>query len=157
MILGNLDDYDDEVDLTPKSLNGSFYQQQVTMPEIPIFIRYMRMNEIEVWLTYFHSKSSFINTKELKLKVTPFIRHGKFATPKKIFDKYKSHCKKALVGQIPSILKQKFLMTKQKIDGYRRTDEKEDEGDEINEIKKEIKLENARRILLGDYYNWTLL
>jgi hypothetical protein len=29
----------------------------------------------------------------------------------------------------------------------------EDEGDDINEIKKEIKLENARRILLGDYYN----
>jgi len=68
------------------------------MPEVPIFIRYMRINEIEVFLTYFHTKGSFINTKDLKLKVTAFIRHDKLATPKRIFDKYKSHCKKALVG-----------------------------------------------------------
>jgi hypothetical protein len=46
--------------------------------EFPIFFRYTRMNEIIVSITYFHKKNSFFNSKDLKIKITPFIRHGKF-------------------------------------------------------------------------------
>jgi hypothetical protein len=64
------------------------------MPEFPIFFRYMRMNDFNVSMTYYHNKSSFLNTKDLKLRIAPFIRHGKFVTFKRIFDKYRNHCKK---------------------------------------------------------------
>ena len=52
------------------------------------------MNEIGVSITYFHKKNSFFNTKDLKIKLAPFIRHGKFVSFKRIFEKYEHHCKK---------------------------------------------------------------
>ena len=56
------------------------------------------MNEIVVSITYFHSKNSFFNTKNLKIKINPFIRHGKFVAFKKIFEKYENHCKKNFIS-----------------------------------------------------------
>ncbi len=73
--------------------------------EFPIFFRYTRMNEIMVSITYFHKKNSFFNSKDLKIKLTPFIRHQKFNTYKRLFEKYENHCKKNFIKQIPSLIK----------------------------------------------------
>lgn len=111
------------------------------------------MNEIVVSITYFHSKNSFFNTKNLKIKINPFIRHGKFVAFKKIFEKYENHCKKNFISQIPSLLKQRFLKTKENLmGGSKDLEDKEDDDDEQLELKKEIKLLNARKILFGEYY-----
>ncbi len=75
-----------------------------------------RLNEIAVSITYHHNKSSFLNTKDLKVRLAPFIRHGKFVSFRKIFEKTEGHMKKQFVAQIPSLIKQKFLKTKQKIE-----------------------------------------
>lgn len=56
------------------------------------------MNEIGVSLTYFHEKNSFFNSKDLKIKVIPFIRHAKFVTFKGIFVKYEGHCRKNFIS-----------------------------------------------------------
>ena len=82
----------------------------------PVFFKYFRMNEIQMTITYFHDKNSFLNSKELKVKLTPFISHYKFLPFKKMFDNYEGHCKKVFISQIPNILKQKFLKAKQKVD-----------------------------------------
>lgn len=65
--------------------------------EFPIFFRYTRMNEVMVSITYFHKKNSFFNTKDLKIKLTPFIRHGKFVNFKRLYEKYEHHCKKNFI------------------------------------------------------------
>jgi len=67
-------------------------------------------------ITYFHEKNSFLNSKELRVKLAPFISHYKFLPFKKMFDNYEGYCKKAFISQIPNILKQKFLKAKQKVD-----------------------------------------
>ena len=74
------------------------------------------MNEISMTITYFHEKNSFLNSKELKIKLAPFINHYNFLPFKKMFDNYEKHCKKMFISQIPNILKQKFLQAKQKVD-----------------------------------------
>jgi hypothetical protein len=61
--------------------------------DFPIFFRYTRINEVVVSITYFHKKNSFFNSKDLKLKLIPFIRHGKFVNFKRLLEKYESHCK----------------------------------------------------------------
>lgn len=102
------------------------------------------MNEIGVSLTYFHDKNSFFNTKDLKIRIIPFIRHAKFVTFKGIFVKYEGHCKKSFISQIPSLLKQKLLYTREKLDGFKSKNdderELEDDDDDKLEIKKEVKL-----------------
>ena len=130
------------------------------------------MNEIMVSITYFHKKNSFFNSKDLKVKLTPFIRHGKFINFKRLFEKYENHCKKNFIKQIPSLLKQKFLQTRENFKGvsglkaghhggggnggagnniadYLQDD---DDDDDRIENKKEIKLQSARRILFGEFY-----
>ena len=81
-----------------------------------MFFKYFRMNEISVTITYFHDKNSFLNSKELRVKLKPFISHYKFLPFKKMFDNYEHHCKKVFISQIPNILKQKFLKAKEKVD-----------------------------------------
>ena len=90
--------------------------KKISVQEFPIFFKYCRMNEISMTITYFHENNSFLNSKELKIKLKPFISHYKFLPLKKMFDNYESHCKKVFVSQIPNILKQKFLKAKQKVD-----------------------------------------
>ena len=85
--------------------------------EFPIFFRYTRMNEIIVSITYFHKKNSFFNSKDLKIKITPFIRHGKFVNFERLFEKYEHHCNNNFIKQIPSLLKQKLLRTRQTFKG----------------------------------------
>jgi len=55
------------------------------------------MNEIMVSITYFHEKNSFFNSKDLKIKLTPFIKHQKFNTFKRLFEKYENQCKKNFI------------------------------------------------------------
>lgn len=62
--------------------------------------------------------------------MAPFIRHGKFVTFKKIFEKYEHHCKKNFISQIPSLIKQKFLQTKENIKGIAGIKNHEDDDDE---------------------------
>jgi hypothetical protein len=85
--------------------------------EFPIFFRYIRMNEIIVSITYFHKKNSFFISKDLKIKITPFIRHGKFVNFERLFEKYEHHCNNNFIKQIPSLLKQKLLRTRQTFKG----------------------------------------
>jgi len=135
--------------------------------EIPIFFRYTRMNEIIVSITYFHKKNSFFNSKDLKIKISPFIRHGKFVNFKRLFEKYEHHCKNNFIKQIPSLIKQKFLQTRETLKGgvkqaagqvmgrggaseYALED---DDDDEKMEGRKEVKLKNARKIMFGEYYH----
>ena len=59
----------------------------------PVYFRYFRINEIGVSLTYKHSESSWLNTKNLRIIIKPFIKHGKFITMAKMLDKYESFCK----------------------------------------------------------------
>lgn len=56
------------------------------------------MNEINIAITYFHEKNSFLNSKDLKIKLAPFISHYKFLPFKKMFDDYESHCKKHFIS-----------------------------------------------------------
>jgi hypothetical protein len=85
-------------------------------PQFPVFFKYFRMNEIQMNITYFHEKNSFLNSKDLWIKLAPFISHYKFLPHKKMYDNYQGHCKKVFISQIPNILKQKFLKAKQKVD-----------------------------------------
>lgn len=112
------------------------------------------MNEVMVSITYFHKKNSFFNSKDLKIKLTPFIRHGKFVNFKRLFDKYEGHCKKNFIKQIPSLIKQKFLQTRENFKGVKGADavEDDDDDDDKMENRKEIKLHNARKILFGEFY-----
>jgi hypothetical protein len=84
--------------------------------EFPVFFKYFRMNEISMTITYYHEKNSFLNSKDLRVKLAPFISHYKFLPFKRMFDNYEGHCKKVFISQIPNILKQKFLKAKQKVD-----------------------------------------
>ena len=71
----------------------------------PVYFRYFRINEIGVSLTYKHSESSWLNTKNLRIVIKPSIKHGKFMTMTKMLDKYESFVNKSLVYQLPSIIK----------------------------------------------------
>ena len=44
---------------------------------LPVYFRYFSINEIGVALTYKHSESSFLNTKNLRITIKPFIKNGK--------------------------------------------------------------------------------
>ena len=134
--------------------------------EFPIFFRYTRMNDIIVSITYFHKKNSFFNSKDLKIKITPFIRHGKFVNFKRLFEKYEHHCKNNFIKQILSLLKQKFLRTSETFKGRVKQAAgtvmgrsaaaefaiEDDDDDEKMEGRKEVKLLNARKIMFCDYY-----
>jgi hypothetical protein len=43
----------------------------------PMYFRYFRINEIGVALTYKHSDSSLLNTKNLRITIKPFLKHCK--------------------------------------------------------------------------------
>ena len=109
--------------VSPKKSNAN-------LPQYPIFFRYMRMNEIGVSITYYHNKNSFFNSKDLKIKIIPFIRHGKFVTFKRIFEKYGHHCKKHFISQIPSLIKQKFLQTRENFKGVKGGQEDQEDDDD---------------------------
>lgn len=72
--------------------------KKISVQEFPIFFKYCRMNEISMTITYFHENNSFLNSKELKVKLKPFISHYKFLPPKKMFDNYENHCKKVFIS-----------------------------------------------------------
>jgi hypothetical protein len=69
----------------------------------------MRMNELNVQITYFRGKNHLMNIKDFKLKLPPLISHGTFMTYKKTLEMYESHCKRNFIAQIPSLIKQKAL------------------------------------------------
>jgi hypothetical protein len=108
------------------------------------------MNEVIVSITYFHKKNSFFNSKDLKIKISPFIRHGKFVNFKRLFEKYEHHCKHNFIKQIPSLIKQKFLRTRETLKGGvisaagtvmgREYTIEDDDDDEKMEGRKEVKL-----------------
>ena len=112
----------------------------------PVYFRYFRINEIGVSLTYKHSESSMLNTKNLRIIIKPFIKHSKFVTFQKMLNKYEKFCKKSLVYQIPSILKQKLL---------RITLSKDDDDDDFKDDQYgDQRLIKAKQILFGKYsYN----
>ena len=128
---------------TPAADDNIVKTSDKSKTEFPIFFRYTRMNEIIVSITYFHKKNSFFNSKDLKIKITPFIRHGKFVNFKRLFEKYEHHCKHNFIKQIPSLIKQKFLQTRENFTkGEKKASvngdfiEDDDEDDEKLESKK---------------------
>jgi len=70
-----------------------------------VFLKIFKMNEINVTITYFHEKNSFLNSRDLRFKLAPFMSRCKFLPLKQVFDHYEKHCKKSFVSQIPNILK----------------------------------------------------
>ena len=48
--------------------------------DIYSFLRYLRINEIEVQVSYIHAKNSRLNVHNMFLQLNPFIIHGKFQT-----------------------------------------------------------------------------
>ena len=54
--------------------------------DFPVFFKYFRMNEIQMSITYHHEKNSFLNSKDLTVKLTPFISHYKFVPFRKMYD-----------------------------------------------------------------------
>ena len=74
------------------------------------------MNEINMNITYFHEKSSWLNSKDLNIKLSPFIAHYNFMPNRDMFVKYEKHCKSSFINQIPNILTQKFLKISSKVD-----------------------------------------
>lgn len=112
----------------------------------PVFFRYFRINEIGVEVTYKHKESSMLNTKNLRITVKPFIRHSNFMTFPKMLAKYENFCKKSMVYQIPSIIKQKWLKI---------TLAKDDDEDDINdEDRANSKIQKAKHILFGKYADY---
>lgn len=59
-----------------------------TFIDFPVFFKYFRMNEIQMSITYYHEKNSFLNSKDLTVKLTPFISHYKFVPFRKMYDQY---------------------------------------------------------------------
>ena len=102
--------------MTSNQLKPQISGSKITQELEPVFFKYFRMNEIQMKIDYFHDKNSFLNSKDLRIKLTPFISHYKFLPGKKMFDIYEGHCKRVFISQIPNILKQKFLKAKQKVD-----------------------------------------
>ncbi|CDW78547.1 UNKNOWN [Stylonychia lemnae] len=147
----NLSDLGDNLKQKSVKRRKSTYDKGQQQKSFPIFFRYMRMNEINVSITYFQNKNSFFNTKNLKIKMAPFIRHGKFVTFKKIFEKYERHCKQNFISQIPNLIKQRFLQTKENLKVGKTKEDMEDELEEQQEQKKEIKLQLARKLLFGEF------
>lgn len=95
---------------------NSAMRNSIIVHELPVFFKYFRMNEISMNITYFHEERSLLNSKDLTIKLAPYISHYKFLPFKRMFDNYESHCKKVFVSQIPNIIKQKFLQAKQRVD-----------------------------------------
>lgn len=108
----------------------------------PVFFRYFRINEIGVSLTYKHSNNSWLNTKNLRIVIKPFIKHCKFITLQKMLSKYESFCKKSLIYQLPSIIKQKILKI---------TLAKDNDDDFEDDLEDDIKSMKSRMILFGNY------
>lgn len=73
-------------------------QAKINSAVFPVFFKYFRMNEINVTITYFHEKNSFLNSKDLHVKLAPFVSHYKFIPFKKMFDQYEGHCKKVFIS-----------------------------------------------------------
>lgn len=73
------------------------------------------MNEISVQITYFRKKGSWSNITNLKLKLPPYISHGKFITMRQALGIYESHCKSNFIQSIPNLLRQKTLKAKEKV------------------------------------------
>ena len=114
-----------------------------TVVRHPVYFRYFRINEIGVSLTYKHSESSMLNTKNLRIVIKPFIKHSRFVTFQKMLTKYEKFWKKSLIYQIPSILKQKLLKI---------TLSKDDDDDDFkNDKQGDQKLIKAKQILFGKY------
>jgi hypothetical protein len=107
----------------------------------PVYFRYFRINEIGVSLTYKHGENSMLNTKNLRIIIKPFIKHGKFITFQKMLSKYEKFCKRSLIYQIPSILKQKLL----------KITLSKDDDDYEDELEDELKSVKSRTILFGNY------
>lgn len=123
--------------IKPKADNGNFVRH-------PVFFRYFRINEIGVALTYKHSDSSMLNTKNLRITIKPFIKHCKFVNFQKMLSKYEHFLKRSLVIQLPSIIKQKLLKITLSKD--------EDDDDVYDGIdREEAKSLKARQILFGKY------
>ena len=89
------------------------------------------MNEISVHITYFHKKNSWLNIKNLRLKVPPYINHGKFQTMRRTLDLYESFCRKNLIDNIPNLWRAKTLKVKEEVKGM-VGDNADDEKDEQN-------------------------
>ncbi|CAI2377773.1 unnamed protein product [Moneuplotes crassus] len=112
---------------------------------LPVFFRYFSINEICVVLTYKHSESSWLNTKNLRITIKPFIKNAKFMTFARMLAKYEKFCKKNLIKQLPSIIKQKILKISMNI---------EDDDDDINDLNPnsaEYKTKRAKNIIFGRY------
>jgi len=72
--------------------------KKLVAQDFPVFFKYFRMNEINMTITYYHEKNSFLNTQDLRIRLKPFISHYKFLPFKKMFDNYESHTKKNFIN-----------------------------------------------------------
>lgn len=87
-----------QVVATTSMAKTSTRRNTMVVHEFPVFFKYFRMNEIIMNITYFHEERSLLNSKDLTIKLAPYISHYKFVPFKRMFDNYESHCKKVFVS-----------------------------------------------------------
>ena len=110
-----------KTDLATQAASLPKRQEQETAV-FPVFFKYFRMNEINMNITYFHEKSSFLNSKDLQIKLSPFISHYQFMPFQAMFVNYEKHCRKSFINQIPNILTQRFLKVQSKVDELQKVE-----------------------------------
>ena len=83
----------------------------------------MRINEIQVQISYFHAPHHILNIRDFKLKMPAYISHGSFTTFRKALEAYEHHSKRNFISQIPNLLMRKALQVKEKVkDNMKETD-----------------------------------
>lgn len=79
------------------------------------FFRYLRINEIQVQITYIHSKKSTLNVHNMNLRLQPFIIHGKFQTMQQVLNEYEKHCKRRVLSQTPNLINHLIFKVKEQV------------------------------------------
>eukprot|EP00742_Colponemidia_sp_Colp-10_P006645 GILJ01007124.1.p1 GENE.GILJ01007124.1~~GILJ01007124.1.p1 ORF type:complete len:1452 (-),score=263.16 GILJ01007124.1:85-3861(-) len=68
------------------------------------FFRYVRVGEVKISVTY----KGFVDLQDVKLTLTPHVKHFKLLSSKQFYDKYAKHVLSEVLSQGGSLLKQKF-------------------------------------------------
>jgi hypothetical protein len=136
--------------LTPRHLSFEDLpqtDQNSVTTVFPHFLRYMRINELTMQISYFHAQSSLFNIKDLRLRMPPYISHGTFTTIRKALESYEHHCKRNFIQQIPNLLFRQAASMKERVKDIKI----EDYEEESAQSKQEMNLAYARKIILGDF------
>ena len=126
-------------------------QEASLQQAFPNFFRYMRINEIQVQISYYHAPTHIANIKNFQLKMPAFISHGTFTTFRKALESYERHSKRNFISQIPNLIGRKFLQMREKVKDNMKEEIKDENDQRDKEIKKEMRKTYARKIIQGDF------